>query len=284
MPVLFAEHINYNAQGKAILRDISLEVKSGERFALLGHNGSGKSTLIEIMTGVVEHDTGKTGFAGGVDFSKIKAKTGVLWDNLNFFPLLKVKEVIRLIAQLYNLKLEACHEVYDCLEIQTIQHQYMEKLSRGEKKRVEILLTVMHNPALLILDEPTAELDPLMREKVWRNIFLKAETIFFTTHLWEEAKKFATSIAFIYKGALLNKPASYHELITSCGFTNKIITAKEVPLELAGIPAYETEKEKVILVNQGSELIEQVRKATINYSVMPIELEDIYRYLIIEKG
>src|SRR6218665_140109 len=310
MPALFAEHINYQVKGRAILRDVSFEAKRGERFALLGHNGSGKSSLIEIMTGVTARHSGKAGFADGADFSKIKRTTGVLWDNLNIFPFLKVREAIRHIAALYRLKPEAYREIYDCLEIENIQNQFMQKLSRrekkpkayreiydfleieniqnqfmqklsrGEKKRTEILLATMHRPTLLILDEPAAELDPLVREKVWQHIFLKAETVFFTTHLWEEAKKFASSIAFIYKGALLNKPASYHELIASSGFAHKITVAKEAPLELSGAASYETEKEKIILVPQGSELIEQVRKATVNYSVMPVELEDIYRNLI----
>src|SRR6218665_1558680 len=280
MPALFAEHINYQVKGRAILRDVSFEAKRGERFALLGHNGSGKSSLIETMTGVTACHSGKAGFADGADFSKIKRTTGVLWDNLNIFPFLKVREAIRHIAGLYRLKPEAYREIYDCLEIESIQNQFMQKLSRGEKKRTEILLATMHRPTLLILDEPAAELDPLVREKVWQHIFLKAETVFFTTHLWEEAKKFASSIAFIYKGALLNKPASYHELIASSGFAHKITVAKEAPLELSGAALYETEKEKIILVPQGSELIEQVRKATVNYSVMPVELEDIYRNLI----
>src|SRR6218665_2848962 len=280
MPALFAEHINYQVKGRAILRDVSFEAKRGERFALLGHNGSGKSSLIEIMTGVTARHSGKAGFADGADFSKIKRTTGVLWDNLNIFPFLKVREVIRHIAALYRLKPEAYREIYDCLEIENIKNKLRKKFSRGEKKSTEILLATMHRPTLLILDEPAAELDPLVREKVWQHIFLKAETVFFTTHLWEEAKKFASSIAFIYKGALLNKPASYHELIASYGFAHKITVAKEVPLELSGAASYETEKEKIILVPQGSELIEQVRKATVNYSVMPVELEDIYRNLI----
>ncbi|HKJ31477.1 MAG TPA: ABC transporter ATP-binding protein [Balneolales bacterium] len=283
MTDIAVEHISYQIHEQMIINDLSLQVNRGERLALLGHNGSGKTTLINIMTGLIKADRGKVTYTDNKkSFDKIKNITGIIWDNISIFPLLKVNEVVHFIAHLYSIDSDAYTDTYHLLELQDIQNKFMRKLSRGEKKRVEILLSTMHSPRLLIMDEPMASIDPLLREKIWNNIFLKNKTLFFTTHQWEEAKKYATSIAMIHKGRLLNKPASYKELLASFKFTIKIITTKDViPDNSNDTFLYENEKTKIALLqNKHDPIIDYIRQKTVNYSIMPVELEDIYRYLI----
>lgn len=285
MPKVAIDHITYSVGKRSILKDISMEINKGEVFALLGDNGSGKTTMIEVLVGFINADSGEISFENGNSFGDIKEHTGVLWDDLSIFPLLKVKEVIHYISNIFGLKETNYRQLYDRLELDKIQNQLMKKLSRGERKRVEILLATMHKPDLLILDEPTSELDPLVREKVWHNIFLQDRTILFTTHQWEEARKYANSIAFIYNGKLLNKPSSYDNLARSFAFSNKIITSKEVQIDVPDeVFMYENENKKIALVpDEKHPIIDQIRKSTVNYSILPIELEDMYRYLIEEK-
>lgn len=284
MNIIDLKNISYTASQKKILNNISLSVDQGEIIALLGENGAGKTTLFEVMAGVICPQEGCVRYFNDKKITQIKKRIGVLWDNQLLFPSLKVKEIINYVSMMYGLKGKYDHSIFNFLELDNLKNMFMRKLSRGEKKRVEILLVTIHNPDILFLDEPTAELDPIIREQIWENIFLpNNRTIIFTTHQWEEANKYATKIAFIHKGKIINTPESVETMITNFELNRKIIFPKEIMTDFLGdYFIYETNVNKVLLLKEKDfqVVLPVVQQRTNSYSVLPVDLKDIFNYLI----
>ena len=278
---LSVEYINYSISKKEILKDISFQLNKGDVLAVLGHNGAGKTSLFEILTDIVRPDSGKIFYDKDKSFSALKGKIGVLWDNISLFSLLKVKEVIRYVSSMYRIK-DVSIDAFNYLELKSIENSLMSKLSKGEKRKVEIFLSTIHDPDMLILDEPTSSLDPLIRDVVWENIILqKDRTILFSTHQWEEAFKFASKIIFLYRGKILNQPATGEEIINASKFSRKIIVHNTVPVQEINIFSYEKNSGIHYLIEKENEIVmDKIKAQTLNYSILPIDLEDIYHYLI----
>lgn len=274
--------LHYKAGKKEIIRNISFSINKRDVFAILGHNGAGKTTLFELMTTIIKPYTGSISYCGGKPFDEIKEKVGVLWDNLTIFPLLKVKEVIKYTQSLQQIK-DYSSQYYDCLGLQLFAEHQMQKLSRGEKKRVEILLALMHEPELLIMDEPTGEIDPLTRNHIWESIFLKNDrTVVFTTHQWEEAERYATKVSFIDKGCILNEPEHPKELIRNSGFIKKVVVHSNA-LNLNGldVTSYKNNENLVVLLKEKDDhVFHEIKRQTLNYTILPIQLEDVYHSYI----
>ncbi len=178
--------------------DVSFRVKEGELFSFLGVNGAGKSTTINIISGILKKDGGNVKVCGydlDTQTDAIKSKIGIVFQNSVLDKKLTVYENLKYRANLYGIfgnefktRLE---EISDLLELKEILKRPLEKLSGGQKRRIDIARALVHNPELLILDEPTTGLDPKTRITVWRVIDkLRKEnglTVFLTTHYMEEA-------------------------------------------------------------------------------------------------
>ncbi|MDR3143168.1 MAG: hypothetical protein LBU37_15795 [Tannerellaceae bacterium] len=150
-----------------------------------------------------------------------------------------------------------------------------------------IYIAVMHNPSLIILDEPTSDLDPIVREKIWNNIFKdNSRTIFFTTHLWDEAEKYADKVYFIHEGKILQEANSPQAYIENCKYKQKIILPKKYVnginiKDITDFEIIEDDNNYNILVDKNSEeTIKKFSKYTSNFTVLSIELKDIYKFLI----
>lgn len=193
--------------------DISFSVKKGEFFAFLGLNGAGKSTTINIICGQLAKDSGDV-IIGGLnldnEISKIKPKLGVVFQNSVLDSKLTVYENLKFKADLYGLNKEKFKENLDylaqALEFKDILNRSLYKLSGGQKRRVDIARALIHNPEILILDEPTTGLDPKTRILVWKllsNLRLTKElTIILTTHYMEESDE-ADTIVIIDNGKIV---------------------------------------------------------------------------------
>jgi ABC-2 type transport system ATP-binding protein len=286
MTILQANNISYSVHGTSILHDISLTVNSGEIVALLGQNGSGKTTFIELLCNMMKCSSGNFDFFRKGGFDGNKRNIGVLWDNPIIFPMLKVKEIIGFTRSIYSIS-EFPQDVYNFIELGKIKNRFYYQLSKGERKRVSIFLSVLHNPSLLVLDEPTADLDPMIREVIWRNIFKnKNRGVLFTTHLWEEANKYATKIYFIYGGEIISKALSPQKLLEESEYQQKIVVSKELisaeefdnSAEILVIP--DDKFLKIYIKKRNVEILQKVQKHTCNFSIMPVELEDVYQILI----
>lgn len=180
------------------VKGISFEVKKGELFAFLGANGAGKSTTISIICNTLSKDSGKVwidGFDIDTDAEHTKSLIGVVFQSSLLDRALSVKDNLESRAALYNIygkDFDArLSELSEMLDLRELLHRSVGKLSGGQRRRVDIARALLHNPKILILDEPTTGLDPKTRAIVWQLIEkLRREknmTVFLTTHYMEEA-------------------------------------------------------------------------------------------------
>jgi len=192
---------------------ISFLVKKGSLFAFLGLNGAGKSTTINIITSILSKTSGLVK-VGGYDLDSkpedIKYLIGIVFQNSVLDPLLTPKENLKIRAGFYGMKGEewAKREAYliQMLNLSAFYNRPLGKLSGGQKRRVDIARAMIHDPKLLILDEPTTGLDPQTRLSVWNLVNSLREktgmTVFLTTHYMQEAEK-ATDVVIMDKGKII---------------------------------------------------------------------------------
>ena len=177
--------------------DISFSVKEGELFAFLGLNGAGKSTTINILVGVLKRDSGDC-FVNDLsvdEISKILPHIGIVFQSSVLDKNLSVYDNLRYRAMLYGMnkkEFEINLEYFlDKLDLRQILKKQLDKLSGGQKRKVDVVRALLHKPKILILDEPTTGLDPKTRKLVWDmiNEFRKTTnlTVLLTTHYMEEA-------------------------------------------------------------------------------------------------
>lgn len=189
----------YKSYGEVkAVQDLSFRVKKGELFAFLGLNGAGKSTTISIMCGQLKKDGGSVEI-NGKDLDEnpiaIKSELGVVFQNSVLDKPLTVYENLKMRAALYGIVGEAfqerLNELSALFDLSDILKRPVGKLSGGQRRRVDVARALLHNPSILVLDEPTTGLDPQTRKTVWRVIEgLRKErnmTVFLTTHYMEEA-------------------------------------------------------------------------------------------------
>lgn len=195
------------------VRKINLEVYEGSLFAFLGINGAGKSTTISMMYGGLKIDSGRITICGqdvATHLDKIKNQIGVVFQDSVLDKTLTVYENLKYRAGFYGIfgqdfkaRYQELEKLFDLAEI---KNQKIQKLSGGQKRRVDIARAIIHQPKILILDEPTTGLDPGTRSKVWRIISKLREdckmTIFLTTHYMEEAAD-ADYVTILDKGRII---------------------------------------------------------------------------------
>ena len=201
----------YKNQKKYSLDNISLEIKSGIIFGLLGPNGAGKSTLINILADLV-YKTSGTIKIFGKDYSKelyeIKPRIGIVPQELNMDPFFTPYELLELQAGLYGVPKEKrkTKKILSLLALEDKSDAYARTLSGGMKRRLLIAKAMVHDPEILVLDEPTAGVDVELRQTLWENIKLlktQGKTIIITTHYLHEAENLCDEIAIINEGKLL---------------------------------------------------------------------------------
>lgn len=203
------------------VNDISFNVKRGTLFAFLGINGAGKSTTINIICSILKKNSGKVivnGFDLDHDVFRIKNEIGIVFQNSVLDQELTVKENLEIRTSFYSLSKEEkkknISSIISLLELEPILNRSIKSLSGGQKRRVDIARAMVHNPKLLILDEPTTGLDPKTRLIVWSLIDkIRKETnmtVFLTTHYLEEAEK-ATDVVIMDKGEIIAR-GTPHEL------------------------------------------------------------------------
>ena len=195
------------------LDNIDLNVRMGDFFALLGPNGAGKSTLIGILTSLINKSAGKIhimGFDIDTQFSQAKSQIGLVPQEFNFNNFEPLIEIIKNQAGYYGLDrktaIEATEDCLDKLGLWEKRKHTPRELSGGMKRRLMIARALVHDPKLLILDEPTAGVDIKIRRSMWkllRKINDEGKTIILTTHYLEEAENLCKNIAIIDHGKII---------------------------------------------------------------------------------
>ena len=204
----------YKAQSITALEKINLEIKEGDFFAFLGLNGAGKSTLINCLTGLIQKDSGKIYFLDtDIEEKPALAKSfiGVVPQEFNFNIFEPVQQIICNQAGYYGIDYQEAQERSEILlkelEIWDKRKSMSGNLSGGMKRRLMIARALIHNPKILILDEPTAGVDIELRQSLWgflkKNNKEKNITIILTTHYLEEAESTCNRLAIIHRGKII---------------------------------------------------------------------------------
>lgn len=197
----------YFATQKAV-DDISLDIEEGQIFGLLGPNGAGKTTLIRMITGIFYPDAGEIRL-DGKKFDPVKdvAKIGYMPEERGLYKKMKIGEQAMYLAQLKGLKhAEAMHRIKEWfirLGMESWWNKKVEDLSKGMGQKLQFVTTVLHNPKLIILDEPFSGLDPvnsnLIKDEIYR-LAQEGATIIFSTHRMEQVEEICNHIVLVNKG------------------------------------------------------------------------------------
>jgi len=207
---------------------ISFDVYEGEIFGLLGPNGAGKTTTLEIIETLRKKTSGEiTVFGMSVDKqeNEIKKIIGVQLQAAGYYPSLTLKELIRLFAGLYNKDTDA-HEMLRKVGLEDRSKAKYKELSGGQKQRFSICTTLINNPKIVFLDEPTTGLDPQARRNLWElisNIRKQGTTVVITTHYMDEAENLCDRVAIVEKGKIiaLDSPDNLIDRLVESGFERK---------------------------------------------------------------
>lgn len=190
------------------VKGISFDVRAGEIFGLLGPNGAGKSTTLEIIETLREKTSGNI-MVDGIDLDKdpgsIKKIIGVQLQTSGYYPNLKLTELIDLFAGLYNRTVNAM-ELLDMVNLRDKAGAKVKELSGGQKQRFSVATTLINEPKIIFLDEPTTGLDPQARRSLWeliKNIQQKGATVIITTHYMDEAEVLCDRVAIIDSGKII---------------------------------------------------------------------------------
>ena len=208
--VIDVNALNKSYGDKHVVRDFSLQVKRGEIYGFLGPNGSGKTTSIRLICGLLKPDSGN-GTVMGFDVIKqspaIKREVGYMTQRFSLWEDLTIRENLDFVARMYGMsdRVTRVTEALEKLGLLSRQNQLAGSLSGGWKQRLSLAACMLHQPRLLLLDEPTAGVDPKARRDFWDEIHRLAGagiTILVTTHYMDEAER-CTRLGYIAYGRLL---------------------------------------------------------------------------------
>ena len=196
----------YYGSFKAV-NGVSFKVKKGSCFGLLGPNGAGKSTVIEVLEGIKEPTQGTILFNQKPRNSDYKEKIGIQFQKTALQDRMRVYEALKTFASFYK-KHQSLENIIRICELENILHQDHKFLSGGERKRLLLGLSLINDPELLFLDEPTADLDPVARKNFWNlinNIKNQGKTIILTTHHMDEAQTLCDELVIVDEGKLIEE-------------------------------------------------------------------------------
>jgi len=227
------------------VNDISFEVYEGEIFGLLGPNGAGKTTTLEIIETLRDKTSGEIsvdGFSIDKDADNIKKRIGVQLQAAGYYPNLNLSELIELFSGLYGINKTPMEMLEKVALTEKAKAKYKD-LSGGQKQRFSIATTLINDPRIIFLDEPTTGLDPQARRNLWdliREIRNNGTTVVITTHYMDEAEVLCDRVAFIDGGHVIgiDTPDNFIDKLVAGGFERpkqvKLANLEDVFINLTG--------------------------------------------------
>ena len=187
---------------------ISFYIKKGEVFAFLGPNGAGKTTTVEMIESIRVPTAGSIKILGKdvkTSFNEVKEKIGILPQEFHSYERLTVRETLMYFSKLYEKRADI-DQILQIMDLTDHKKMLYKNLSGGLKQRVGVAISLVNDPEIVFLDEPTTGLDPKARREVWdviAGLKKRGKTVFLTTHYMEEAEHLADHIAIIHKGKII---------------------------------------------------------------------------------
>jgi ABC-2 type transport system ATP-binding protein len=284
-----------NSLDKSVLalNKLNLEVKQGEIFGLLGPNGAGKTTFINILGGTVTKTSGKVDL-WGFDLDKnprqVRASIGIVPQEINFDPFFSPRKLLELQAGFYGVKKEnrITDLILKMVSLEKQANSYARSLSGGMKRRLLIAKAMVHQPPILILDEPTAGVDVELRKNLWGNVKELNKlgvTIILTTHYLYEAQEMCDRIGIINKGNLvaLNTTQKLLEQIETKKIKFKVKNFNNFEkIKLNNVKFIKNDSEIIAIYNKNKfkfdEIINIVKKNVeiLDISTDDADLEDVF--------
>jgi ABC-2 type transport system ATP-binding protein len=283
--------------GKPIhaINNLNLDVQEGEIIGLLGPNGAGKTTFINILAGTVIKTSGSVnvwGFDLDKNSRQVRASIGIVPQEINLDPFFTPKKQLELHAGLYGIKKKnrVTDAILKIVSLEDHANSYARSLSGGMKRRLLIAKALVHQPPIIILDEPTAGVDVELRKNLWENVKLlhkQGVTVILTTHYLEEAEAMCNKIGILNKGNLVAFDSTKNLL-------NKIQTKKvtfkiDKPIklennELDSIKILSLKEKEITLSYEKNkikmeEIIELIQKDNtkiLDVSTVDVDLEDVF--------
>lgn len=287
--IIKIEGLNKSFGEVKAVQNLSFEVRKGELFAFLGVNGAGKSTTISIICGRLEKDSGSV-FVDGKnidsDIDSIKSVLGVVFQNSVLDVQLSVIDNLENRAALYGIHGKEFKEriamLSEILELEPLLKRPLGKLSGGQKRKIDIARALIHNPKILILDEPTTGLDPQTRKTIWDVIqkFRKdfGMTVFLTTHYMEEAA-ICDNVIILDSGKISAAGTPYElktrytgDFITLYGVTEDEVKKLSMPFEAQN----ESFKITVPSTSAATELICKYPEIFRDYEITKGDMDDVF--------
>ncbi|MBF90569.1 MAG: gliding motility-associated ABC transporter ATP-binding subunit GldA [Flavobacteriales bacterium] len=194
---------------QAALQSVSLNIKKGEVVGFLGPNGAGKSTLMKIITCYLPANEGEVRVCGEnvqEDSLSVRSKVGYLPEHNPMYLEMYIKEYLEFVAGVYNSQKERISEMIELTGLTAEQHKKIGELSKGYRQRVGLSAALIHNPEVLILDEPTTGLDPNQLAEI-RSLIKeigKDKTVLLSTHIMQEVDKMCSRVVIINKGKIVD--------------------------------------------------------------------------------
>lgn len=212
------KNVTKNFKDLTAVNDLSVKINRGEYVALLGPNGAGKTTLVEMIEGIQKPDKGEIRILGKVwkdSEQELKNKLGFSLQETHFIPKLTVEETIKLFSSFYT-KTDRASEILNITGLAAKRQTFVENLSGGQRQKLALSIALIHDPEILILDEPTTGLDPTARREIWnilQELKSRSTTLILTTHYMEEAEYLCDRILIMNQGKFIAQ-GSLESLLT----------------------------------------------------------------------
>jgi len=272
-------------EGQVAVNNVDLEVQCGEVYGLIGPNGAGKTTLIRMLAAAEEPTTGEihiNGYPLRLDksSSRLKGRTGYLPDDYPLYEDLTVWDYLDYFARLYRLRqprrTQRLHEVLELIQLGNKRQSLISTLSRGMKQRLSLARTIIHEPILLILDEPVSGLDPISRmqfRQIIKTLQEAGMTILISSHVLSDLAELCTSVGIMELGFLV-------ESVSLQGLYHRLAKQQIILSTLGNLESLESELKNYPLVEHWEKIPGQ-NSLRVNFSGTQEDSANLLRWLIL---
>ncbi|HHE55037.1 MAG TPA: ATP-binding cassette domain-containing protein [Caldithrix abyssi] len=242
MEVLKVENVSKSFDEVHAVKDVSFTIETGKIYGLLGPNGAGKTTTIRMIMNIIMPDSGKVTLFGQSMCDELKPKIGYLPEERGVYPKMKVRDFLKFLGELHDMASAELDEKIDYwlnrFEIATMNYFKVEELSKGNQQKVQLIGSFLHDPQLIILDEPFSGLDPVnvnLVKEIILDFKKQDKALILSTHMMEAAEKICDHVYLINKGQkVLDGPID--EIQTQYGHNSMQLEYKGDGQVIKGLP------------------------------------------------